>query len=181
MPDEYTGGARNFDLKTDREMLEGVAHLRVRFLGCAIVRVNDRTPRTTNQRQLDSVFSRRSKQTFASPSYCSANVLRLARSRPSMLRRHLLRCARGRHCLGGGYGTRGFAASARRPAEVELTVGQCGCPLVSRSQTLTMQMRRWKEGLNRRYTLDTELSTVVMLRSSHRSHSVRTNFTDDED
>jgi hypothetical protein len=61
-----------------------------------------------------------------------------------MLRQHLVRSLKRPAQRAALNGSRAFTASATRPAEVELTIGLCHCPL-----SLWMhanELRRWKEG-----------------------------------
>jgi len=67
----------------------------------------------------------------------------------TMLRQHMIRSLKRPAQRAALNGCRAFTASARRPAEVELTIGLCHFPL--RAATCANGPDRWKEGINRRY------------------------------
>lgn len=66
-----------------------------------------------------------------------------------MLRQQLIRSLRKPARSAALNGSRAFTASAPRPAEVELTIGLCHPHLPAPAPADSL--RRWKEGLNRRY------------------------------
>lgn len=66
-----------------------------------------------------------------------------------MLRHQLIRSLKRPATSAGLNGSRAFTASARTPAEVELTIGLCHSP--ARAAMHADELRRWKEGVNRGY------------------------------
>jgi hypothetical protein len=67
----------------------------------------------------------------------------------TMLRQQLIRSLQRPAVKAGFNGSRTFTASARRPAEVEITVGRRHPPTLA--ATHANELCRWKEGVNRRY------------------------------
>lgn len=67
----------------------------------------------------------------------------------TMLRQQMLRSLKRPAARAALNGSRAFTASARRPAEVELTIGLCHYPL--RLFFSANELRRWQEGFSRRY------------------------------
>jgi len=67
-------------------------------------------------------------------------------SRHTMLRQQLIRSLKRPAAKAGYNGSRTFAVSARRPAEVEITVGRWHSS--ARAATSANKLHRWKEGFN---------------------------------
>jgi hypothetical protein len=94
------------------------------------------------------------------PSHCERQLkLRRNQTSPSpraltMLRQYMIRSLKRPAYRAALNGSRAFTASARRPAEVELTIGSCHFPL--RARTYANHLCRWQEGINRRYEDDSD-------------------------
>jgi len=87
----------------------------------------------------------------------------------TMLRQQMIRSLRRPAFRAALNGSRALSASARRPADVELTIGLCHSPL--RAARYANARVRWREGINRRYEARTHplvTAHTVLMRPNSR-------------
>ncbi len=77
----------------------------------------------------------------------------------TMLRQQMIRSLKRPAFRAALNGSRALSASARRPADIELTIGLCHSPL--RAARDANRRVRWKEGISRRYEVETHPAMPV--------------------